>query len=73
MPSATPLATYRVQLTKDFGFDDAAKLPPYLKQLGITHLYCGGGMNDADHGRCDRLAWTDEILERAARGKEHRT
>src|SRR5437763_379139 len=39
MPSGTPLATYRVQLTKDFGFDDAAKLPSYLKQLGITHLY----------------------------------
>src|SRR6185503_4374211 len=39
MPSATPLATYRLQLTKDFGFDDAAALVPYLKQLGITHLY----------------------------------
>jgi (1->4)-alpha-D-glucan 1-alpha-D-glucosylmutase len=34
-----PLATYRLQLTKAFGFDDAAALAPYLKQLGITHLY----------------------------------
>lgn len=39
MPPAIPLATYRIQMTKDFGFDDAAKLAPYLKQLGITHLY----------------------------------
>ena len=39
MPPAVPLATYRLQLTKDFGFDDAARLVPYLKELGITHLY----------------------------------
>jgi len=39
MPSAIPVATYRVQLTKDFDFDAAAKLVPYLKQLGISHLY----------------------------------
>ena len=39
MPHAVPLATYRLQLTKDFGFDDAAALVPYLKSLGIRHLY----------------------------------
>ena len=39
MPPAVPLATYRLQLTKAFGFDQAAELVPYLKQLGITHLY----------------------------------
>ena len=39
MPPDIPLATYRLQLTKDFGFDDAAKLAPYLKRLGVTHLY----------------------------------
>ena len=39
MAPTIPLATYRLQLTKDFGFDDAAKLVPYLKQLGVTHLY----------------------------------
>ncbi len=39
MPPAVPLATYRLQLTKDFDFDAAAALAPYLKQLGITHLY----------------------------------
>ena len=39
MPPAVPLATYRIQFTKDFTFDDAAALAPYLKALGISHLY----------------------------------
>ena len=39
MPPAVPLATYRLQLTKNFTFDDAAKLVPYLKKLGVSHLY----------------------------------
>lgn len=39
MPPALPIATYRVQLTPDFGFDAAADIVPYLKSLGITHLY----------------------------------
>jgi (1->4)-alpha-D-glucan 1-alpha-D-glucosylmutase len=39
MPPAIPLATYRVQLTADFNFDAAAAIVPYLKSLGITHLY----------------------------------
>ena len=39
MPTDTPLATYRIQFTSAFGFDAAAKYVPYLKQLGITHLY----------------------------------
>src|SRR5215510_10567704 len=39
MPSSVPLATYRLQLTPNFGFDQAAELVPYLKTLGISHLY----------------------------------
>jgi (1->4)-alpha-D-glucan 1-alpha-D-glucosylmutase len=39
MPPRIPRATYRLQLTKDFGFGNAAAIVPYLKQLGITHLY----------------------------------
>jgi (1->4)-alpha-D-glucan 1-alpha-D-glucosylmutase len=39
MPPAIPIATYRVQLTADFDFDAAAGIVPYLKSLGITHLY----------------------------------
>lgn len=32
-------ATYRLQLTPDFGFDDAAELLPMLRRLGVSHLY----------------------------------
>lgn len=39
MPCPIPLATYRLQLTADFGFDKAAAVVPYLKALGITHVY----------------------------------
>ena len=39
MPPAVPIATYRLQLTANFDFDAAAAIVPYLKALGITHLY----------------------------------
>jgi (1->4)-alpha-D-glucan 1-alpha-D-glucosylmutase len=39
MPPALPLATYRLQLTADFGFQRAAEVVPYLEALGITHVY----------------------------------
>ena len=39
MPPAVPLATYRLQLTAQFGFDEAAAVVPYLQALGISHLY----------------------------------
>jgi (1->4)-alpha-D-glucan 1-alpha-D-glucosylmutase len=32
-------ATYRLQLTSDFGFARARALVPYLRDLGISHLY----------------------------------
>ena len=35
-----PLSTYRLQLNADFTFADAAKAAPYLKDLGISHVYC---------------------------------
>ena len=38
MPPSIPIATYRLQLTSDFGFDDAAELVPYLKAVGNSHL-----------------------------------
>ncbi|HET9093901.1 MAG TPA: malto-oligosyltrehalose synthase [Solirubrobacteraceae bacterium] len=34
-----PRATYRLQLTPQFGFAAAAELIPYLRDLGISHLY----------------------------------
>jgi (1->4)-alpha-D-glucan 1-alpha-D-glucosylmutase len=39
MPPAVPTATYRLQLSAAFGFAAAADLVPYLKALGISHLY----------------------------------
>lgn len=35
-----PIATYRLQLHAGFGFDDAARVAEYLKDLGISHIYC---------------------------------
>jgi (1->4)-alpha-D-glucan 1-alpha-D-glucosylmutase len=32
-------ATYRLQLTSSFGFGAARRLVPYLRDLGISHLY----------------------------------
>jgi (1->4)-alpha-D-glucan 1-alpha-D-glucosylmutase len=37
--SVIPVATYRVQLHADFGFDEAAKIADYLEELGISHIY----------------------------------
>ena len=34
-----PRATYRLQLRKGFGFDEAAAVAPYLGRLGISHVY----------------------------------
>ncbi len=39
MPSGTPIVTYRLQLTANFDFDAAAGIVPYLKALGISHVY----------------------------------
>jgi (1->4)-alpha-D-glucan 1-alpha-D-glucosylmutase len=33
------IATYRLQLTPDFGFAAAGELVPYLRELGVSHLY----------------------------------
>ncbi len=36
---SVPRATYRLQLTPDFTFADAAEIVPQLATLGISHLY----------------------------------
>ncbi len=35
-----PVATYRIQLHKDFDFFAAAEIVSYLAELGISHIYC---------------------------------
>ncbi|HVW11141.1 MAG TPA: malto-oligosyltrehalose synthase [Bryobacteraceae bacterium] len=39
-PLRAPLATYRIQLQPAFTFDDAARIAPYLRDLGVSHVYC---------------------------------
>ncbi|MBD3296426.1 MAG: malto-oligosyltrehalose synthase, partial [Candidatus Omnitrophica bacterium] len=34
-----PLATYRLQLGPDLTFEAARDILPYLKQLGVSHIY----------------------------------
>ena len=46
-----PRATYRVQLTPDFGFDPAAAIAPYLADLGVSHLYCSPYLQAAPGSR----------------------
>jgi (1->4)-alpha-D-glucan 1-alpha-D-glucosylmutase len=53
MAPAIPVATYRLQLTADFDFEKAAHVVPYLKALGITHLYASPFMKSrkgSSHG-----------------------
>jgi (1->4)-alpha-D-glucan 1-alpha-D-glucosylmutase len=35
-----PGSTYRLQLHKEFTFDDAAGIAEYLHELGVSHVYC---------------------------------
>ena len=35
-----PRATYRLQLHKDFDFAAATAVLPYLRELGVSHVYC---------------------------------
>jgi (1->4)-alpha-D-glucan 1-alpha-D-glucosylmutase len=46
-------ATYRLQLTPDFGFAAARELVPYLRELGISHLYLSPSLQaraGSEHG-----------------------
>ena len=35
-----PSSTYRLQLNAGFTFPDAARVAAYLKELGVSHVYC---------------------------------
>lgn len=37
--ASIPLATYRFQFNKNFTFQDATRLVPYLADLGVSHCY----------------------------------
>jgi len=76
MPPAIPRATYRLQLTADFGFDAAAAVVPYLKALGVTHVYASPfmkarkgsthGYDIVDHAKFNPELGGDAAFERLA-------
>ncbi|HET9597680.1 MAG TPA: alpha-amylase family glycosyl hydrolase, partial [Anaeromyxobacteraceae bacterium] len=61
LASRRPASTYRLQLTAEFGFERAAAIVPYLRELGVTDLYLSPilaaapgskhGYDVVDHGR----------------------
>ncbi|HEX8909721.1 MAG TPA: malto-oligosyltrehalose synthase [Anaeromyxobacteraceae bacterium] len=72
--SRRPASTYRLQLTRDFGFDRAAEVVPYLQALGVTDLYLSPileaapgsthGYDVVDHGRVSSELGGDEAYAR---------
>lgn len=46
-----PHATYRLQLHEEFGFARAAEIAPYLKKLGVSHVYSSPYLQAAPHSR----------------------
>ncbi|HEV3365010.1 MAG TPA: alpha-amylase family glycosyl hydrolase, partial [Acidimicrobiia bacterium] len=69
-----PLSTYRVQLQPAFGFDDVAAIAPYLRRLGVSHLYASPylqaatgsthGYDVIDHSRVNAELGGEEGHER---------
>jgi (1->4)-alpha-D-glucan 1-alpha-D-glucosylmutase len=69
-----PRATYRLQFNKDFTFNAAAALVPYLAALGISHVYAspylrarpgsGHGYDIVDHSMLNPEIGTAEEFER---------
>ena len=74
MTRRVPQSTYRLQLHKDFTFDDAAGIADYLSELGITHVYSSPylqaapgslhGYDVVDHQRVNQELGGTEAHER---------
>jgi (1->4)-alpha-D-glucan 1-alpha-D-glucosylmutase len=70
----SPSSTYRLQLHHTFTFDDAARIARYLKDLGISHVYCSPylqaapgsmhGYDVVDHERVNDELGGEEAFER---------
>jgi len=56
-----PIATYRLQFHREFGFADACKLLGYLAQLGISDVYASPILTSRRAG---------SVVERADGGAE---
>lgn len=64
-------ATYRLQLNPQFSLDDAAGIVPYLKTLGVSHLYlspCLTATPGSEHGYdvADPTTISEQLGGRAA-------
>jgi (1->4)-alpha-D-glucan 1-alpha-D-glucosylmutase len=77
-----PVSTYRLQLTPDFGFAQAAEVAGYLAALGVTHVYLSPvleavpgsrhGYDVTDHSRIrDELGGEDGFRAMAERFRSH--
>jgi (1->4)-alpha-D-glucan 1-alpha-D-glucosylmutase len=75
-PQTVPSATYRVQLSPAFTFDDAAAAVPYLDRLGVSHVYLSPilqaapgsthGYDVVEHGRINAELGGEAGLRRLA-------
>ncbi len=79
-PARLPLTSYRLQLGPSCGFRDAARLLPYLAELGVTECYCSPvlaarpgsphGYDVCDHSRLnENLGGAAGFLELAQTAK----
>ncbi|HTZ89665.1 MAG TPA: malto-oligosyltrehalose synthase [Alloacidobacterium sp.] len=77
-----PLSTYRLQFNRDFRFEDARRLVPYLAKLGITHCYASPilkarsgsphGYDIIDHNQLNpEIGSESEFLQLVAELKAH--
>lgn len=67
-------STYRLQLNAEFTFEHAAAIAPYLKDLGISHVYCSPylqaargsmhGYDVVDHQRVNEELGGEEAHQR---------
>ncbi len=68
-----PLSTYRLQFNRDFTFNQAREIVPYLHELGISHLYASPylkarpdsrhGYDIIDHNKLNPEIGSDEEFE----------
>ena len=73
VPARIPVATYRLQLHKDFGFARATEIVPYLARLGVSHVYASPflkarpgslhGYDVVDHRRINPEIGTEAELD----------
>jgi (1->4)-alpha-D-glucan 1-alpha-D-glucosylmutase len=73
-PLHVPLATYRLQLNRDFTFTQATEIVPYLSTLGISHCYISPclkaragslhGYDIVDHNSLNPEIGTEEDFDR---------